>query len=48
VAQFVSWRSLYERSGLAARPSCALTTSDIAVLVELLTPLLSRALYSKV
>ena len=47
LAQFSSWRVLLERTGLAAAPSRALASADVGVLVRLLAPLTSRALYSK-
>ena len=47
IAQFTSWRVLHERSGLAASKEHALRPADISVIVRLLAPLVTRALYSR-
>ena len=48
LAQFLSWRALHERTGLAAAAAAqSLSQADVAVLMRLLSPMVARALYSK-
>ena len=47
LAQFTSWRALFERDGFAKSRRHALQSSDVSVIVRLLAPLVTRALYSK-